>query len=213
MSESLFAIPDPVLLVLQESVNRFLALDPEGAERLSTMQGQVLLIEVLGLETRLFVVPGRRSLQLFSAYDAEPDCTVRGTPVALLRLALGQRREEQLFSGDIEIIGDNHSAQRLSDVFKHLDVDWEELLAQVVGDHLAHQISSQARTGGHWLQRSAERLTHEVRNYLYDDGQLLATHYELQRFLNDVDHYRDAVERLAVRIEHLTPRILGISTL
>lgn len=212
MSESLFAIPDPVLLVLQDSVNRFLALDPEGAERLSAMQGQVLLIELLGLETRLFIVPGRRSLQLFSAYDAEPDCTVRGTPVALLRLALGQRREEQLFSGDIEIIGDNHSAQRLSDVFKHLDVDWEELLTQVVGERLAHQISSQARSGGHWLQRAAERLTHEMRNYLYEDGKLLPTNHELQQFLIDVDHYRDAVERLAVRIERLTSRLPGAST-
>ncbi|MBK1647066.1 ubiquinone biosynthesis accessory factor UbiJ [Rhabdochromatium marinum] len=198
-------IPDAVLLSLQESVNRFLALDPEGAERLSDVQGQVLLIELEGFGTRLFVVPGHHSLGLYSIYDAEPDCTVRGTPAALLRLSLTDHREDEIFAGSVEMIGDNQVAQRIGDVFRNLDIDWEEPLARLFGDSVARHICQQARSTKAWAERGGETLTQNVREFLQEEGRLLPSDQELRQFLTGVDILRDDVERLAARIERLAP--------
>ncbi len=198
-------IPDVLLLSLQESINRFLALDPEGAERLSDVQGQVLLIELEGFGTRLFVVPGRHSLGLYTSYDAEPDCTVRGTPAALLRLSFADHREDEIFSGAVEILGDNRIAQRIGDVFRNLDIDWEEQLARLFGDGVAKHIGQQARNLKQWGERGSETLTRNVREFLQEEGHLLPSDEDLRRFLTGVDILRDDVERLAARIDRLAP--------
>ncbi|EIC21378.1 ubiquinone biosynthesis accessory factor UbiJ [Thiorhodovibrio frisius] len=199
-------IPDALLLSLQESVNRFLALDPEGAERLSDVQGQVLLIELEGFGTRIFVVPGHHTLGLYASYDAEPDCRVRGTPAALLRMSLADHREDEVFSGAIEITGDNQVAQRVGDVFRNLDIDWEEQLARLFGDSVARQIGQQARNVKEWTERGGDTLTQNLREFLQQESRLLPSDTELRQFLNGVDIFRDDVERLAARVDRLVPK-------
>lgn len=196
-------IPDLVLLSVQESANRFLALDPEGAERLADVQGQVLLIEIKGFGSRIFVVPGHHSLGLYSSYAAEPDCTVRGSPAALLRLSLADHREDAIFSGTVEMIGDNQVAQRIGDVFRNLDIDWEDQLARLLGDQVARQIGEQARNAQQWVAERGAHLTQDLGDFLRHEGRLLPTDRELRQFLTGVDILRDDVERLAARIDRL----------
>ncbi|WPL19725.1 SCP-2 sterol transfer family protein [Thiorhodovibrio winogradskyi] len=199
-------IPDALVLSLQESANRFLALDPEGAERLADVQGQVLLIELEGFGTRLFVVPGHHTLGLYASYDAEPDCRVRGTPAALLRLSLADHREDEIFSGAIEITGDNQVAQRIGDVFRNLDIDWEEQLARLFGDSVARRIGKQARSAREWTERGGDTLAQNLREFLQQESRLLPSDLEQRQFLNGVDIFRDDVERLAARVDRLAAK-------
>ncbi len=200
-------IPEAVLAAIEGAINAVLALDAEGAHRLAPIQGRVLLVELIGFGTRIYVVPGEAGLLLYGAYDAPPDCTVRGTPAALLRMALSEHREDAVFEGAIEIDGDNGVAQTLGEVVQGLDIDWEELLAKLVGDTLAHRIGLQARASGRWAQRTGETLTQDLREYLQEEARVLPGNAELDGFLADVDSLRDDVERLAARVERLAARI------
>ncbi|MGB5833950.1 MAG: SCP2 sterol-binding domain-containing protein [Thiohalocapsa sp.] len=199
-------IPDAVLAAIETAVNTFLSLDPEGARRLSRVQGHVLRIELTGFGSRIHVVPGESRLMLYGNYDAEPDCTVRGTPAGLLRMALSEHRENAVFEGTIQIDGDNQVAQTLGDVVQGLDIDWEELLSKVLGDTLAHRLGVQARVGERWARRSGDTLTQDVREYLQEEARLLPNADEVRGLIDDVDRLRDDVERLAARIERLAPR-------
>ena len=203
MSDSLFLIPDAVLAALQESINRFIALDPEGAAQLQDIQGQVLLIELKGFGLKLFIVPDTSSLNLYGRYDAQPDCIIRGTPVALLQLSLNARREGQIVSSEVEIIGDNRPAQRLGNLVANLDIDWEEQLARLLGDPIARQIGNQARKINQLHKQNSERFAEQLRNYLQEETRLIPNEQEQQQFLDAVDRLRDDVERLAARIDRL----------
>jgi ubiquinone biosynthesis protein UbiJ len=199
-------IPDALLAVVEGAINGVLALDPEGARRLTTIQGRVLLVELTGFGTRIYLVPGESGLLLYGAYDADPDCIVRGTPAALLRMALSEHREDPVFKGAIEIDGDNAVAQTLGEVFQGLDIDWEELLSKVFGDTLAHRIGLQASASGQWAQRTGEMLTQDLREYLQEESRVVPGKDEMRAFLDDVDRIRDDVERLQARIERLAAR-------
>lgn len=201
-----FRIPALVLAPVEASINHLLALDPEGAAGLAAIQGRVLRVELSGLDTRIDVVPGQDQIQLYGDYDAEPDCIVRATPVALLRMALSERREDEVFSGAVEIDGDNQVAHRLGDVFRGLDIDWEEQLARVLGDTLAHQIGNRARAGEQWARRGGDTLMQDAREYLQEEARLLPGHDDMRELLDGVDQLRDDVERLAARIERLSRR-------
>jgi ubiquinone biosynthesis protein UbiJ len=196
-------IPDPLLAALEQAVNRVLALDPEGARRLAPMYGRVIGIELKGFGTRLYLIPGAAGLQVFGAYDAEPDCVMRGSPVGLARLGMVDRKEDSLFSGQVEVEGDAGLAQEFGDFIAGVDVDWEEQLSRLTGDPVAHEVGNRARAAGRWGRRSLDTLADDLKEYLQEEGRILPTRYETERFLNEVDTLRDDVERLAARVERL----------
>ncbi len=196
-------IPDAALAALEGLINRYLALDPEGARRLAALQGRVFLIEVTGFGTPIYLIPGPDSIQLFGEYAGEPDCTLRGSPAALARLGLSRRREDQLFGGEVEVEGQTDLAQELGDLLGGIEVDWEEQLSRLVGDPLAHQVGSGLRSAGRWGRQTTETLTQDLGEYLQEEARLLPSRNEVEAFLDDVDRLRDDVERLAARIGRL----------
>jgi ubiquinone biosynthesis protein UbiJ len=199
-------LPDAALALLERTLNQGIALDPEGARRLAAMQGQVILIELAGFGTRFYLIPGRDRLQLFGAYDAPPDCTLCGTPLALARLGLAERRTDSLFAGEVTVEGDTALAQQFGEFIAGLDIDWEEQLARLTGDTLAHQVGNLARGAHRWGQRSSDSLARTLKDYLQEEARLVPTDYEVRELIAGVDTLRDDLERLAARVERLARR-------
>ncbi len=202
-------VPNPLLAAAEGAVNALLELDREGAARLQAVQGRVLLVELTGFGTRVYVVPGESRLFLYGDYEAEPDCIVRGSPVALLSMVTAEHREDAVFEGGIQIDGDNSVAQAIGEVFRALDIDWEELLSKLLGDTLAHRLMTRARAGGDWADRSGDVARENLRDYLQQEAAVLPSRAELQAFYAAVDTARDDVERLAARIERLATQRRG----
>jgi len=201
-------LPEAAVAALEQALNRYIALDPEGAARLAKLQGRVILIETKGFGTRLYLIPDTNGVQLYGAYAGEPDCILRGTPLALARMGLARHKEDELFSGEVQIEGDTHLAQTFGELISGFDVDWEEQLSRLVGDTAAHGVGTRVRAAGRWGRRTADTLTQDLKEYLEEEARLVPSRYELQEFLDRVDTLRDDVERLAARVERLA-RLAG----
>ena len=202
-------IPDAVLAVIEQALNRYIQLDPEGATGFSALDGRIIAIEIKGFGTRVTVIPSRERLQLFGGYDAEPDCLIRGTPLGLARMGVAERKETQVITGEVEIEGDTSLAQAFSRALAGLEVDWEEQLARVIGDPFAHQVGNRVRAAARWGERTSESLTADLQEYLQEESRLLPTRYEVEAFLAQVDTLRDDVERAEARVERLARRLAG----
>ncbi len=199
-------LPNALLAAAEAAINHVLALDPEGAARLAKVQGRVLEVVLTGFGTRLFVVPGESGLFLYGTYAAEPDCVVHASPVALLGMVTAEHREDAVFAGAIRIDGDNGLAQTLGEVFRGLDIDWEEQLSKLLGDTLARRLMERARAGERWAGRSGQVLAENVREYLQEEAAVVPSRQELEDFLGAVDTLRDDAERLVARVERLERR-------
>jgi ubiquinone biosynthesis protein UbiJ len=191
------------LAALEAAINGLLSLDPEGAAGLTSLEGRVLAFEFMGFGNRLYFIPGQGRLQVFGAYDAEPDCLLRGTPVALATLGMAHAKEDALFNGQVEIEGDTALAHRFGNLLANLDIDWEEQLARLTGDPFAHALGSRVRSVSRWGQGSLATLGQDFTEYLQEEGRLLPSRYELESFLTEVDRLRDDGERLAARVNRL----------
>lgn len=196
-------MPDAVLAGVEQLVNRLLALDPETAGRLAPLAGRVIAFEFAGFGTRVYAVPGPAQVQIYGAYDSEPDAVLTGTPLAFARLGMSERKADQIFQGEIRATGDTRLAQDFGAIIAALDIDWEEQLSKIVGDLPAHQVGRGVRALGRWFDRSGDRVAANLADYLQEEGRLLPTRYEVERFVADIDTLRDDVERLAARVARL----------
>lgn len=184
-------------------VNRYLALDEEARGLLAGLDGRSLEVRATGtgLALRVSVEGGR--LVITSRGDEGADVSVEGPPASLLA-ALLQRTGDSFSGADVAVTGDVAVLQRLRAVFSRLEVDWEEQLAQLVGDVAAHQMGNAVRQGLRWgaeLQRTAAQ---NLGEYVTEEARLTPSSWELEEFAADVDTLRDDVERLVQRVERLT---------
>ena len=198
--------------LLERGLNAYLALDPAVLERLDGLAGRVIGIELEGLSRRLYLMPHGGGLQVMTDYAGTPDTLLRGTPLALIKLAFAgddpaQGTSRVLFSGEVVIEGDVELGQRFRRILDETDIDWEELVARVGGDTLAYRLGRLVREVGAWAGQAGEHLGRDVAEYLQYDAAQLIDRGELQGFLAEVDTLRDDAERLEARVQRLRRRL------
>lgn len=206
MSNSASMLEVAALAGLEQALNATLALDPKAGERLQTIDGKVIALDLSGTGLKFFLQPQNGSLRLMGHYAGEVDTTLRGAPFDMLRLRSG-RSGEAMFGHGIEIDGDVELGTRFQRIIEKLDVDWEEHLSRISGDIIAHQIGNTVRDLFAWSKRSADHLGEDITDYLQEETQTLPTGFAVKEFLEQVDTLRSDVDRLEARLKRLLKKI------
>lgn len=195
------------LAALEQALNAALALDPKTGERLARLQGRLIAVELRGTPVTLTLQPtvaGR--LRLMGDYDSEVDTTLRGAPLALLRMGAG-RAGEGLFSGEVVIDGDVELGTQFQRVFERLDIDWEEHLSHLIGEGIAQQIGNGVRGLFGWGARATDHAGRDVADCLQERHDALPRAHEVEEFINGVDTLRSDVDRLEARVGRLAKQL------
>ncbi|MCB1786637.1 MAG: SCP2 sterol-binding domain-containing protein [Gammaproteobacteria bacterium] len=201
------SIRDFALEGLEQAINRLLDLDPEARRRLAALHGRSVSIDLRGTGIRLNFVAGHDGrLQLLGNVEGDPDCTLSGSPLDLLRASDKAQGHRQLFAGNVRIIGDQALGQRFSEALAGIDIDWEEQLSKLTGDIVAHQIGRGVRGARAEADRVAGSARDNLSEYLTEEARLLPHRFEVEDFIADVDTLRDDAERLEARIALLERR-------
>lgn len=177
------------------AVNHVLRSAPLAMQRLRKHAGRTAAFHV-GPVTLAFTV--QTTGEVTNAVPGAPrDLEVRISPFLLPRLAA---REEAAFR-EIEMQGDMELAQEISFLVRHLTWDVEEDLSKVIGDIAAHRAVTGAKALLGWGRDASERASQGVAEYWTEESPLIASRVKVDAFVRDVADLRDAVERLAKRIE------------
>ena len=198
------SIPELAYAGLEEALNQYIALDPKTAAELAKLHGRAVLLEVSGSEIQLFLIPGPGRLQVLRLYEGEPECTLRGSPLALTRLSMAKEKGvDELFSGQISITGDVELGRRFGKILGALNIDWEEHLAAHMGDFIAHDVMSGIRFIADQGRRTVDTIGQSLAHYIQTETKLLPERQEIQDFVTRIDTLRDDFDRLQARIDRL----------
>jgi ubiquinone biosynthesis protein UbiJ len=196
------ALPALITASIETTLNGYLAMNPEAEEKLKAIQGRVLGIELQGIDAHLYLFAHAKGIDVFSRHEGEADAVIAGTPLQLMNLSRGDAGS-QLLSGEAEIRGDNAVAQRFSELLSLAAIDWEELLAQAIGDIPAHQIGRLFRGSRDWLVQTHASLRSDLGEYLQEEVRILPARNEIEAFMDDVGKLRSDTDRLEARIKRL----------
>jgi len=199
----MISLPASLLAGLEAALNRYLQLDPEASARMAALQPRSIAIELTPLQLTLYVVPADNGVQLRSQLEAAPDTVLRGTPLGLAQLGLGSQGGKTLFSGNVAIEGDVETGQAFKAILDEMDIDWEEQLARLTGDVIAHQLGNTARRAAGVLGHARRTLERDLGEYLQEELRVLPTRIETENFSADVARLGMDTDRLAARIRRL----------
>jgi ubiquinone biosynthesis protein UbiJ len=190
-----------MLTPLQYALNRYLQLDPELPPKLMQHEGKVLLIDVDGLPLSCYLKFTSGQIELYGDYAEPVNATISGTPLALFRLGMSHGDQAlDLLREQVIINGDTAFAESIKQLLDKMQIDWEEQLAPLFGDVMAHEIGSVAHNVSDWTKTTCQSMQQNVTEYLQEEVQQLPPRLEIEDFYQQVDQLAMDVERLNARV-------------
>lgn len=188
---------------LESAINRYLALDPEVAEKLAALEGKVIAVEITGLNRTLYFLPHQAGMDVTDYYEEQADTTLKGSPIALLKMSLSKDVAPLMLKGEVEIEGDVRLGRNFKKILSGMDIDWEEYIARMIGDAPAHHLANLTKKIFSWGRQASEDIAADVSEYLQEESRDVVSKAELEIFYEDVDTLRNRVDRFQARLNAL----------
>ena len=181
-------------------LNHLLAREAWARRKLEPYAGESVELRAAPLPAlRFTILPGGRVEAGGREGTSAASLTVKLKPGALAALARG---EEHLLR-EAEVSGDARLAAEVMALARYLRWDPEEDLSAMIGDVAAHRLVQTARSFAAWQIDAAARIGDALADYFAEEKRVLVRQAEHRAHAADVAGLRDAVERLAKRIERL----------
>ena len=199
--------------LLELASNNALEHDDRSRRRLAKLQGKTITLVIKSRASdsnpiqQISVSPQLHGLEFSSKPGIAPDVTLAATLGALVKIGRDGLDDAQLEPGELEINGDPIVGQRFARVLDELNIDWEGLLAEQIGESPAVFISAGVGRAMALAQDSRSLMKQRFNRLLVDDLQLVAGKSAVEPFLDEVDTLRADTERLQARIKRLQNKL------
>jgi len=190
------------LAAAEQCINKSLQYDPATKNALSSCDGKILSLHIFSPEIKIAVLIQDQSIRLMSQWDGEVDTQLSGSLIALAQLT--QTPVHNLKDSGVTAMGDLQFLAQLQKILQNLDIDWEEMLTQIFGDIIGHQMAQLLRSKMLWTKNRAQTAQRLVGEFVTEELQAIPSKIELEHFYRQVDELRLAVDRVAARFNNLT---------
>ncbi len=151
----------PVALLLERGVRQ----STTAAAMCRRLEGKTLQLDPGSETLAAYVAVNDGQLQLHPGRVDCPDATLSGTPLHLARLSAADPAAV-IRAGDVQVSGDSDVAEQFQYLFSLLRPDWEEELASVTGDVVAHEVGNAARGLARWAGQAQRSFGRSLAEYL-----------------------------------------------
>ena len=196
-------LPDAITTILESSINRYLALDPAAGASLDLLDNKSVTLKLKEFSSPIFFKVEDQKIKVFSSFEDETDVHMLSSIPVLINMTVASRGDESILGSDIEMSGNMEVGRQFRDIFKNLDIDWEESLSRYTGDIVAHKLGNGFRQFNHWLGTTKQSIQRDISEYLQQESQQLPEADEVNEFIAQVDSIRQSVERAEARIKLL----------
>ena len=192
------------LMPLQKLVNDALQYDLSAEQKLATLAGKTLVLEVSEPSLTISLTIEANGFVFIQAEKVEPyDALVSGKATDLFTVMRAKDRTAAMMAHEIRIEGDTRTFFAIQDVLSQLDIDWGMALADKVGDIAAHVLADGLRFFGKIATNHAASFRRTSRNFLREESGWFVQDSIWRVHTQTVQKARQDVERLAAKIRRL----------
>lgn len=192
-----------LLDLLELASNKTLEHDPNTLARLEKLQGKTMTLHIKPVNQSLSITPRPQGLEFSHTIPERVDVTLSATIGAMIKISRDGMENADLQPGELEIQGDPIIGQRFAQVITGLNIDWQSLLAEQLGDGPAQIMSVAGNQAKEFAQTSQTHLKSALSKFIKEDMNIVVDKAEVESFLDDVDTLRADADRLIARIKRL----------
>jgi len=137
------------------------------------------------------------------------DVRLKARPSTLLKIARDGMDDAELEKGELEIEGDAIIGQRFASLLNELDIDWEELLSEKVGDAPARFLFDLFSKAQQYQQENKRTIQQNVSEFLVEEARLVSHASHVESYIHNVDILRNDTARFQARLEKLEKQLLS----
>lgn len=191
-------------LALEAAINKALRYDPASAQKMRQLANKRLSVITHSPSFELSFAISDSEAALISVSpvaDTDAECVLEGEFKGFIELLSGPKTS--LAGSKLTLKGETGFLMSLLEITRGLEIDWEDALAEHVGQSVGHNIAELIRYKATQVQRTGERLPSYIHDFLTEELRALPSTFELEDFYDEVDELRDGCERLEARINAL----------
>jgi len=189
--------------LLELAGNKALKYDPESQRRLAKLQGKTMRLHLRPMDQSITLTPQAQGHELSNSDLGEVDVTLSTTLSAMIKITRDGIEDADLEPGELEMRGDPIIGQRFAQVISDLNIDWEQLLSEQIGQAPAKAVTMVAKQTRSFAEESRDKLKELVSAMVKDELDLAPDKLEVNKFLDDVDDLRANVDRMKARVDSL----------
>lgn len=189
-------------------INRALMLDEKNFKSLINLANKKIAFDIVGLNVKIILSITKEGLVRCKPDDELVDVTIKASVTTFLGIMLSRENSSAASAGAMEISGDVGLAQEFLSILKTLDIDWEELASQWIGDLPAHKLGNMFRTTRKFAKEIRQTIGLDISEYLRYEKEILPEQEEIDEYISAVDVIRNDSERLKQRIIRLQRKII-----
>ncbi len=189
--------------VLQDALNRLVALDPSTVEKLSALEGRRIELHLQAPDIALAVEVHAQQLHVGPVnVSQEPDISFKSKLSGILQ-SLPMFAQGKSAVGAMHISGDVELARILQILVKEFDPDWQEPFVKTLGPVFGPQLAKLIREGLRTAKTGADNFMQSGAEYVTEEARVVIAKSELDDFNAQVDKIRQRGDRLQVRVSQL----------
>lgn len=189
----------PLSILINAIINR---LDSEAWQPLASFENKIVCFQVEGFKPLYFIIK-LNGLELTELKDDHCEVSFSGPLSAFINMVFKKNHS----AAGLHVRGNIACAKALYDTWQHLDLDWEQASANLLGDNVAHLLHTGLRATSSWLKTTWQDRLQDITHYLQDEQALLPTPLEVENLLNDIDNLRLRVDRFEAKLNLLLQKI------
>ena len=191
------------LNLIESAGNHLLSLDPEFLEQLQPFYGKTFRIQLIDPDFAIDLRPCPDGFLVEHAADMIPEVTLSGSPWAFAQLAKEGAHSDVFAKGRISMQGDAELGQAFQRLLTGLQIDWEELIASLLGDRAARSLYRFAGELKNWFQQSSDHFKQNTGEILQQEFNIAPSKVEFDALRNDIETLRSDTARLEAHLAKL----------
>lgn len=190
---------------LEAAINTAIAMDPGSKKKLYSLRDCVLEIHISSARHSIYFGVDDGKIVLLPKVDT-PSVRLEGSALALIKLASYRDKNPLFRSKEVRLTGDSVRSEQIQNFVRSINIDWEGLLAEAIGDVPAHIVGSSVRQSMSWGKMLSHSLLRDIEEFIKYEVRLIPGRALAQKQFEAIDQLRLATDRLETRFKSLINR-------
>ncbi len=189
--------------LLETGVNQLHQLDSSASQKRKALNGTIIGVSLKEINKPIYFVISHQQIDLLSKYEGQADCFIRLNIMALIELQDSHQLTSLIKSGQLEVDGDIKVVQQFAQLLTEMDIDWEEHLANKIGDLLAHKLVYHTKQCKQHFIKQGRKAQKQLAEIITEELRIAPGPLEVAYFCDQVSDVEKQLERLEKKISTL----------